>query len=379
MISKNDSKHTKQISTQFEISSQAATAFIAQSKTGSKFRRPPAPTSYSAQSQNQSTNDQQPRPFYQCNNCGKEGHSASRCFAPGGGLEGRAPWRGTQGQYHNSINTPRAPNNPQQIFQKPHRSSTSDIQQNTAHFAKQDPKDIIMMASLEVINEQSNMLLSNHTSAISEIENNAHIWLLNSRASSHLSGNITLFESIYMIPPVTIQTANGDSFTANQKGMIRLTIHSESLHMKVPDLPITLVDVIYVPNLNANLLSVGKMTNVDVDVNFCKNYSYLSKGNKILAYGTKISNLFVYTAIITPKPRAITVQYVELTESTLWHHRLAHLNYNTIEKMSRLNMYPDCHPRCRLPTHFNVSIVHTANKHAPRSKNWNVSHSKSAT
>ena len=194
------------------------------------------------------------------------------------------------------------------------------------------------MASLEEVNNYSSILLSNQSSAILKIEDNAHIWLLDSGASNHISGNTNLFESIYSIPPVTIQTTNGDSFTANQKGTIKLTIRSENLHMRVSDLPITLIDVIYVPHLNANLLSVRKMTNVDVDMNFCKNHLYLLKGNVILAYGTKISNLFIYTAIITPKPRIISVQYAELTESTLWHYRLAHANYNAIEKMSRLKL-----------------------------------------
>ena len=102
----------------------------------------------------------------------------------------------------------------------------------------------------------------------------------------------------------------------------------------MPDLPITLINVIYVPHLNANLLSIGEMTNTDVEVNFCKNYPYLSRGNEILAYGAKISNLFIYTAIITPKLKIVSAQYAEFMESTLWHHRLAHTNYHTIEKMS---------------------------------------------
>ena len=326
-----------------EISSQAATAFITQSKGLPKFNRL-APIRYNTHDQGRFLNNQHQqsyhpnnKPYYHCNNCGREGHSASRCFAPGGGLAGQTPWRGTQGQSNNSLNTPRASNYVPQNSQK---LPATGNQHATAHFADRKPesKDIVMMASLKEVNNYSSILLSNQSSAILKIEDNAHIWLLDSGASNHISGNINLFESIYSIPPVTIQTANGDSFTANQKGMIKLTIRSESLHMIVPDLPITLINLIYVPHLNENLLSVGKMTNVDVDVNFCKNHSYLSKGNVILAYGTKISNLFIYTAIITPKPRIISVQYAELTESTLWHYRLAHANYNAIEKMSRLKL-----------------------------------------
>ena len=79
------------------------------------------------------------------------------------------------------------------------------------------------------------------------------------------------------------------------------------------------------------------MTNANVDVNFSKRYSYLSIGHEILAYGPKINNLFAYTMIAQPKHTDEHSYYSKLSESTLWHHRLAHTNYQTIERMSRLN------------------------------------------
>ena len=210
-------------------------------------------------------------------------------------------------------------------------------QGTSAHLTRNDT-NIVMMAKIKEINQELAILLSNQTSSILKVKDSAHIWLLDSAASSHLSGNINLFDSIYLIPPVRIHTENGDSFTANQKGTIQLTLRSEALHIPMPDLPITLVNVIYVPHLNAILLLVRKMTNADVDVKFCKNYLYLSRRNEILAYGAKTSNLFTYTAIITPKPKIISAQYAEFTELTLWHHRLVHTNYHMIKKMSCLKL-----------------------------------------
>ena len=116
-------------------------------------------------------------------------------------------------------------------------------------------------------------------------------------AFSHLCGNIELFSSIVDIPPVSILSVNGESFLVNQKGTILLTIQSNMPDANIPDMPITLMNIIYVPKLNANLLLVGQMTNANVDVNFSKNHSYLSMDGEILAYGPKISNLFTYTTI----------------------------------------------------------------------------------
>jgi hypothetical protein len=80
-----------------EVSNQAATAFVAQSKPN----RPANHMSHHTQTQNHNpgrfelhARGNAPRTaqrpaFYQCNNCGRPGHSASRCYSPGGGLSGQ--------------------------------------------------------------------------------------------------------------------------------------------------------------------------------------------------------------------------------------------------------------------------------------------------
>ena len=245
-----------------KISNQAATAFVTQSKGTSKFIRRPPPSSYNNQTQCPKQMYQLTRlPYYHCDNCGREGHSASRCYAPGGGLVGITPWKCNQGQFNNSLNWNRIanynPQNPQKHQKLPQLNNPS----NSVHLAKNDTPNIAKMVKIKEINQESTILLSNQTSSISKVEYNAHIWILDSTASCHLSSNINLFNSIYLISPVRIHTTNGDSFTANQKGTIHLTLCSKALHTLMPGLPITLVNVIYIPHLNANLLSVGEMTN----------------------------------------------------------------------------------------------------------------------
>ena len=206
-----------------EISSQAATAFIAQSKGATTSHMPPPPPSYNnVQGQLLCQRYRSNRSYCHCNNCGREGHSASRCYAMGGGLAGRTPWKGNQGQFNNSLNWIKASNVIPQNLQKPQKPIVNNP--NIAYLAGNDSTSIIMMANIKEIDEKT--ILSNRSSSISKVEDNTHIWLVDSAASSHLSGNINLFNSIYFIPPVSIHTANGDSFTANQKGTIRLTLRT---------------------------------------------------------------------------------------------------------------------------------------------------------
>ena len=111
-----------------------------------------------------------------------------------------------------------------------------------------------MMANISELN--SDITLSTETSALSAIKDKDHNWLVDSAVSSHLSGNQSLFHQFYDIKPIAIDTASGELFVSTKRGTIDITIHSDP-KLNLPDLPITLQEVIYVPNLQANLLSVG--------------------------------------------------------------------------------------------------------------------------
>ena len=319
-----------------EISVQAGTAFAAQT-------RPTLPTQPRILSQNQHTpqydnNNRnyasrpiQNNPIY-CNNCGRPGHPASRCYAPGGGLAGQAPWRHNQTPYNNAPQFPitrptpvtnRVPYQPQESNPAPDAP---------VHLAGQT-KDIIMMATAPVT---PIIPIQSLISSTSLLHNDSHIWLIDSAASSHISGNLPLFFDMVTIAPVTIQTASGDSFTADQSGSIRIKIKSDP-PLELPDLHITLTNVIYVPSLRANLLSVGRMTNANVNVLFSRYHSSLTLNGQIIARGPKIDNLFVYTALPMSKEAPKVAYYsTEPADIVLWHHRLAHTGYSTLEAMKRL-------------------------------------------
>jgi hypothetical protein len=50
---------------------------------------------------------------------------------------------------------------------------------------------------------------------------------------------------------------------------------------------VTLQEVIYVPSLNINLLSMGRVTGANMDVSFSKDHAYLLIDNTIIAQGLK--------------------------------------------------------------------------------------------
>lgn len=87
----------------------------------------------------------------------------------------------------------------------------------SAQLAKQS-MNIIMVASIHEVPSEPPLRapIFTHTSTFCLNETDSHTWLIESATSSHLSGKQELFTSLHDIPPVTIETASSNTFTANQ-------------------------------------------------------------------------------------------------------------------------------------------------------------------
>ncbi|KAH7567201.1 hypothetical protein JRO89_XS07G0030900 [Xanthoceras sorbifolium] len=72
-------------------------------------------------------------------------------------------------------------------------------------------------------------------------------WIIDTGCSNHMTGNISLFESLYDVSPSPVGLPNGNHTTAIKEGKIVL---SDGLILK---------DVLYVPDLNVNLISVSQL------------------------------------------------------------------------------------------------------------------------
>ena len=132
-----------------EISVQAGTAFAAQTQPIRPLQPRTLPKNqYTPRFENNYRTIGPPRPMnnvIHCNNCGRAGHPASRCYAQGGGLAGQAPWM----QNHGAYNTPHPPTyeptpTVTQPPQQPHQPNPAP---NTPAHLMGQMKDIIMMAT----------------------------------------------------------------------------------------------------------------------------------------------------------------------------------------------------------------------------------------
>ncbi|GKE45228.1 integrase, catalytic region, zinc finger, CCHC-type containing protein [Tanacetum coccineum] len=93
--------------------------------------------------------------------------------------------------------------------------------------------------------------------------------------------------------------------------------------------------VYYVEGLGHNLFLVGQLCDGDLDVAFCSNTCYVRKleGNDLLM-GSRDSNIYTIISEMATSSPVCLMSRATSTKSWLWHRRLSHLNFGTINQLT---------------------------------------------
>ncbi|GJW40858.1 retrovirus-related pol polyprotein from transposon TNT 1-94 [Tanacetum coccineum] len=103
---------------------------------------------------------------------------------------------------------------------------------------------------------------------------------------------------------------------------------------------ITIKRVYYVEGLNHNLFSIGQFCDADLEVAFWKSTCYIRdlKGNDLLI-GSRGTDLYSITLQDSTTPNLICLMAkATSSQAWLWHRRLSHLNFDTINLLSKNNI-----------------------------------------
>nr|GFA96966.1 integrase, catalytic region, zinc finger, CCHC-type, peptidase aspartic, catalytic [Tanacetum cinerariifolium] len=100
---------------------------------------------------------------------------------------------------------------------------------------------------------------------------------------------------------------------------------------------VTIKRVYYVEGLNHNLFSVGQFCDADLEVAFRKSTCFIRdlKGNDLLtcSQGTDLYSIKIQDTN-SPNPICLMAKATS-SQAWLWHHRLSHLNFDTINVLSK--------------------------------------------
>ena len=109
------------------------------------------------------------------------------------------------------------------------------------------------------------------------------------------------------------------------------------ISVKLPNGKIShLSNVLYIPGIKKNLISVSMMADQDMHVEFFKTYSVIKDcRNEIVATGMRVGSLYRLDAKIISKQAMVAG---ESTAEQIWHQRFGHLNLQDLMLLQKKGM-----------------------------------------
>jgi hypothetical protein len=155
-------------------------------------------------------------------------------------------------------------------------------------------------------------------------------WCIDSGATRHLCSRREWFQEYKSIEPKKIYMADDRIIKAEGEGIIQVNLETDggtySGHFQ---------DVLYVPELEGNLLSVSKIASKGRKIIFSeKDCQVIDKNGEVSAKGLNVGGLYKLSAKVIP-PSQVKAAKASSSKSDLelWHRRFGHLNEQAIKSL----------------------------------------------
>lgn len=276
-------------------------------------------TALKSQANSSSNSRANSRSRFRCEHCNVQGHTKDRCYYPGGGGTAPSSW------------TPRSEIleriNQRQNHAQPQPSANIANNTTTTHTAAV-ASQISTSATISEIFDGSPHYAFVSTASYSQ---ESDTFIVDSGASSHMVFDRSiLHEFTEFKHPQHISTAKaGDPLLATGFGSVRAKFDYQGSITNV-----TLISVLLVPDLDVNLLSVSKLVDAGIKLNFSIDHCTLSLGNHIFAAAHKDGSLYKANLYVHDHSSLISSSITDITQDlTLWHRRLAHISTRRIQSL----------------------------------------------
>ncbi|XP_004243119.1 uncharacterized protein [Solanum lycopersicum] len=245
---------------------------------------------------------------YKCTHCGKNGHSAERCFIligfPSGGRRGREGGRGgRRGQGPPSGREQSAGRGGGMAAHTDSPTSPAVTIGNSqgGNFPRLSAEQMTRLLNMLDTPTQSR----NNTGTVHALSPD---WLIDSGASHHMTGNFSSLYDIMSVPECSIGLPDGTRVVANYCGSVQISAN------------LILKNVLFVPNLKCHLISVGcliKFNNCRVIFDDCCCVLLVCVSTTEIGRGTARNGVYVFQSQAFVS--ASRVDQVELLHKRLGH------------------------------------------------------------
>lgn len=160
-------------------------------------------------------------------------------------------------------------------------------------------------------------------------------WIVDSGATCHMSNDRRLFVELRDLEkPLEVTLGDGHDLNAIGRGVVVLQTKLPSGRTK----KCKLHDVLYVPKLSHNLLSVSKASDAGKKVRFGEaSCQILDENQKLIAVATRAGDLYYLNCCPGFQRSHVTVDKSETMEDT-WHRRFGHLGARNLQKLAKHRM-----------------------------------------
>lgn len=168
----------------------------------------------------------------------------------------------------------------------------------------------------------------------SKEKSNRDLWYFDSGATAHMTNNADFFEAMDSSVHDNVYLADGNKILSKGVGTGKLKVADQNGE----PLTVTLKDVLYVPTLAGNLLSISKITEQGFSVSFEKNGCKIKRNDDAFIDGERAGNLYH----LKQSHRLLLVKKgVHLHNENcqhLWHRRFGHRSPDAVQKIVRENL-----------------------------------------
>ena len=170
----------------------------------------------------------------------------------------------------------------------------------------------------------------------------ANVWYVDSGASNHMTGHGEWFRDMQDLErPGYVETRDDTSHPIKHIGNVSLTLQDGKVKY--------LADVLHVPSITKNLISVGQMVEKNLQVRFTpaglfveeyKEVGHLiAQGRRLIAQGKKVGRMFTLDVDIPEVKAAMFVQGTGVVaDIEIWHKRIGHVNVQRLKNMQNQNI-----------------------------------------
>ena len=166
-----------------------------------------------------------------------------------------------------------------------------------------------------------------------EIRGNDRSWLIDSGASSHMCSDKSAFTVMEQSFRSNVTVADGSENRVEGVGdcLIKCAVENGEI------IEITLRGVLYVPTLEGNMISIGKLVEKGVRAVFDNTGCKLVYGNTVVAVADKVSDMYWLRIAQDRVMKSVVKEHTKNCQHT-WHRRLGHRDPAVIGEMKRRDL-----------------------------------------